>query len=117
MRNLQAGFARRGKGISSLLRMRGERLHHPLACVGSAARDVVENGLPLLFGSVARLLVGLLDAVEGESLFTLDSSELAPPSVSFCSATLLASTTLSKASSIPASASERALSCRRQRQR
>src|SRR6266699_4615601 len=33
--------------------------------------------------------------------FTLDSSKLAPPSVSFCSATLLASTTLSRASSIP----------------
>ena len=85
MRNLQAGFARRGKGILSLVRMRGERLHHPLARVGSAARDVVENGLPLLFGSVARLLGGLLDAVEEfffkrlellESFFfTVDSSK------------------------------------------
>src|SRR6266852_6009359 len=42
--------------------------------------------------------------------FTLDSSKLAPPSVSFCSATLLASTTLSRASSIPASALERVFS-------
>src|SRR5258706_9198231 len=118
--DLQSSLARRTHGSLRLPCVRTERLLHVRACVGSPARDVVENGFPLLFGAVALASWAAcltpsrnFSSNASSSLspfFTLDSSKLAPPSVSFCSATLLASTTLSRASSIPASALERAFS-------
>src|SRR6266481_4941549 len=60
--DLQSSLARRTHGSLRLPCVRTERLLHVRACVGSPARDVVENGFPLLFGAVARLLGGLLDA-------------------------------------------------------
>src|SRR6266487_1939971 len=62
--DLQSSLARRTHGSLRFPCVRTERLLHVRACVGSPARDVVENGFPLLFGAVARLLGGLLDAVE-----------------------------------------------------
>src|SRR6266699_2852458 len=62
--DLQSSLARRTHGSLRVPCVRTERLLHVRACVGSTARDVVENGFPLLFGAVARLLGGLLDAVE-----------------------------------------------------
>src|SRR5438445_2643412 len=62
--DLPSSLARRTHGSPRFPSVRTERLLHLRACVGSTARDVVENGFPLLFGAVARLLGGLLDAVE-----------------------------------------------------
>src|SRR6266516_856931 len=62
--DLQSSLARRTHGSLRFPCVRTERLLHPRAGVSSTARDVVENGFPLLFGAVARLLGGLLDAVE-----------------------------------------------------
>src|SRR3989440_878712 len=62
--DLQSSLARRTHGSLRFPCVRTERLLHVRACVGSPARDVVKNGFPLLFGAVARLLGGLLDAVE-----------------------------------------------------
>src|SRR5712671_1756813 len=64
MHDLQSSLPRRTHGSLRFPCVRTERLLHVRACVGSPARDVVENGFPLLFGAVARLLGGLLDAVE-----------------------------------------------------
>src|SRR6266540_3482232 len=62
--DLQSSLARRTHGSLRFPCVRTERLLHLRARVSSPAWDVVKNGFPLLLGVVARLLGGLLDAVE-----------------------------------------------------
>src|SRR6266480_2794326 len=64
MHDLQASLARGTHGSLRFPCVHAERLLHLRAGVSSPAWDVVKNGFPLLLGVVARLLGGLLDAVE-----------------------------------------------------
>ena len=61
MRDFQTGFARLAHCVLGLLRVRGDRLDYALAGVGSAVRNLVENGRPLLREAGTGLLRSLLD--------------------------------------------------------
>jgi len=62
--DLQSSLARRTHGSLHFPCVGTECLLHLRACFGSPLRDIVENGFPLPFGAAARVLGGLLDAVE-----------------------------------------------------
>ena len=62
--DLETSLARRTHGSLHFPCVGTECFLHLRACFGSPLRDIVENGFPLPFGAVARVLGGLLDAVE-----------------------------------------------------
>src|SRR4029453_905166 len=70
MRDFQTGFARLAHGVLDLLRVPGDRLDYVRAGVGSAVRNLVENGRPLLREAGTGLLRSLRDPV-AESVLEL----------------------------------------------
>jgi hypothetical protein len=65
--DLQSSLARRTHGSPRFPSVRTERLLHLRACVGSTARDVVENGFPLLFGRASAAMYSSTSVLPDQS--------------------------------------------------